>query len=65
MMRQRVDGHGVFLWRNSKCPADSDGFWCSPRLILVLTSDRDCTGQAKHRTSVQQQIEGGTGNCGE
>jgi hypothetical protein len=63
MMREQVDGHGVFLWQNSECTADSEGFWCSPRLILVLTSDRDCTGEVKHRASVQRQIEGGNRKC--
>ena len=46
-------------WRGSKKIARDSGV--HQRSILVLTSDRACSGAAKHRASVHQQSEGGTG----
>jgi hypothetical protein len=54
-----VDGEGAMSRRDSGRIARDSGVHQQP--ILVLTSDRACSGAAKHRASVQRQSESGTG----
>jgi hypothetical protein len=50
------------LWRDSgRLARDSS---VHQRPILVLTSDRACSGAAKHQASAQRQSESGTEECG-
>jgi hypothetical protein len=50
-----VDGEGAISRRDSGRIARDSGVHQRP--ILVLTSDRACSGKAKHRTSVQRRVK--------
>jgi hypothetical protein len=57
-----ADGEGAMPRRGSRRRARDSGV--HQRQILVLTSDRACSGAAKLRASVPRQSESGTGWCG-